>query len=608
MYPCRAELCNCWSLKRLAAPILYFREFEEALMFRCPNEIAFLLLLILGAMLGQGAYQSPLYAEEAVSLRLVLDDDKTTKDTEYTEDRAATEPLTPYPFQAEKCEAMPRDASAEKLPVQEGVPRGASPRTVSVQFAGGYSSPEANYGNSRGIAPTPTARRLAPAPTAPRYDNGAGVVHTSALLAPSGADWALRARVVELEKKLADLKADSKEEEKEEEPELITFRWGGRLGVEWATFSQDATNIAVYGNSKDGCQIRRARLRAEGEMFHVGEYQVELEFANAVDESISPLGDMQSTEFKTTYFGVNELPLLNRVRVGFVKEPLGLEWETSSRYIPFMERSLATSALVPRRNLGIETQNWSSDERTTWAFGLFRSQTPDQPPIRMLDHSGTAFTARVTRLPWYNEESGGRGLFHVGLGYTVRSCDNHTLDIDSQDETRFGPNIVNTGEIDSVRHWQVVGPEAAFVYGPLAIQSEFYHMDINRGDQDNLSFNGYYAEVTYFLTGEHRRFDRTAAKFKEVVPFENFFCVRTECGNVQTGKGAWEIGYRHSYLDLDSGPISGGRASSHTFGLNWYLNPNMRCMFNYVIARSTPGDGNPMSDSGLFQVRAQLWF
>lgn len=420
----------------------------------------------------------------------------------------------------------------------------------------------------------------------------------------TGVDWALRARIVELEKKYAEL--EEKTVKKEEEP--VTVVLGGRLEVDWATFTQDAANIAIYGNTKDGCQIRRARLSVEGEVYQVVDYQVEFEFADAADEDIAPLGTLQTTGFKTSYIGLKELPVVNRFRIGFLKEPMGLEWETSSRFIPFMERSMATLAFVPRRNLGFAISDWSADERTTWSWGIFRPQSHDKPPVRMLDHSGTAFTARLTRLPWYDEPSGGRGLFHLGFGYTVRGSDDHILDIDAREESKFSPDIVNTGDILDVRYWQVLGPEAAFVYGPFTVQSEFYHMAINRADLGTLDFNGYYAELSYFLTGENRRFDRRAAKFEEVVPFENFFRVRDESGRIQTGRGAWEIAYRHTYLDLESAPISGGRASSHTIGLNWYLNTNTRLMCNYILSRATPGEGNPMSNSSLFEFRAQIHF
>ena len=56
-----------------------------------------------------------------------------------------------------------------------------------------------------------------------------------------------------------------------------------------------------------------------------------------------------------------------------------------------------------------------------------------------------------------------------------------------------------------------------------------------------------------------------------------------------TGRGAWEVAYRFSYIDmLDSLADKGaGRAADHTIGVNWYLNPFTRIMFNYVHSIDT---------------------
>ena len=59
--------------------------------------------------------------------------------------------------------------------------------------------------------------------------------------------------------------------------------------------------------------------------------------------------------------------------------------------------------------------------------------------------------------------------------------------------------------------------------------------------------------------------------------------------DVQTGRGAWEVAYRFSYIDmLDDLTVKGaGLATDHTFGVNWYLNPYTRLMLNYVHSSDT---------------------
>ena len=46
--------------------------------------------------------------------------------------------------------------------------------------------------------------------------------------------------------------------------------------------------------------------------------------------------------------------------------------------------------------------------------------------------------------------------------------------------------------------------------------------------------------------------------------------------------------------NLDSGQVSGGKSQDVTLGLNWWLNPNMRFMVNYVFTwiQNSNGDYN----------------
>ncbi|MBM3965555.1 MAG: hypothetical protein FJ308_10910 [Planctomycetes bacterium] len=48
--------------------------------------------------------------------------------------------------------------------------------------------------------------------------------------------------------------------------------------------------------------------------------------------------------------------------------------------------------------------------------------------------------------------------------------------------------------------------------------------------------------------------------------------------------GAWQIGARYNYLDLNDSGFKGGVLHNQTYGLNWFLNPNMKCQFNCMNA------------------------
>src|SRR5690606_16204002 len=89
-------------------------------------------------------------------------------------------------------------------------------------------------------------------------------------------------------------------------------------------------------------------------------------------------------------------------------------------------------------------------------------------------------------------------------------------------------------------------------------------------------FDGYYAQLGYFLTGETRPYRNASGIFDRVKPRRNFGWKE------DSGWGAWEVTARYSEIDLNDGGIRGGEQADFTLGLNWYLNPNTRIVWNYI--------------------------
>ena len=140
--------------------------------------------------------------------------------------------------------------------------------------------------------------------------------------------------------------------------------------------------------------------------------------------------------------------------------------------------------------------------------------------------------------------------------------------------------------------------------GPLTIQAEFTGIVITDAVQPFLPpsvpvdrgtpfFYGGYVQALWFLTGEHSNYSRARAAFDRVTPFENFYFVRSNHGEVH-GSGAWQIGARYDAINLNADGINGGVLHGFTFGLNWYWNPNMKVQLNYDLThRSGVGDVPP---------------
>jgi phosphate-selective porin OprO/OprP len=119
-------------------------------------------------------------------------------------------------------------------------------------------------------------------------------------------------------------------------------------------------------------------------------------------------------------------------------------------------------------------------------------------------------------------------------------------------------------------------------------------------------FSGFYVMASYFLTGENRNYDVKKGAFSRVKPLKNF------SPKAKTW-GAWELATRYSIVDLDANrPINGRDLEDVTMGLNWYWNPNMRVMFNYIHtelnSQTHPKDELLFGDANIFAVRFQFDF
>ena len=426
----------------------------------------------------------------------------------------------------------------------------------------------------------------------------------------------LRLRIEALEQQVADLKQlllqieknDAKQQSTDREPKLVstptepstkpdpsTFRayWkegirmdsgdqnfklkmGGRIMNDWVAFSADDA-IHDRFSPVGGTEFRRARFYFSGTIHDRVEFKANYDFAGS------------DADFKDVWIGIKGIPTLGRFKVGHFKEPFGLEALNSSKYIPFMERSLA-SALIPFRNTGFMFSNPLADERMTWAAGVFK----DAPDSGLgIGSNNYSVTGRLTGLPLY--QNGGRRLVHLGMAYSRRNPILDTLRFRERPGTHLSARWVNT-DFFPARSEDLLGLEAALVEGPFSLQSEYVNAAANSPTLGDPSFNSFYVQGSFFLTGENRRYKKESGAFTRARPRGNLF-------GGEKGIGAWELVARYSRLDLDEGTILGGELNNLTLGLNWYLNPNTRFMFNYVLA-----DRKDIGEADIFQTRFQIDF
>jgi phosphate-selective porin OprO/OprP len=353
--------------------------------------------------------------------------------------------------------------------------------------------------------------------------------------------------------------------------EAFRMKFGGRIQNDWAVTTSSGGLRQRYPGLEaveTGTEIRRARIDLQGDMWEIVNFRLEYDFATG------------EAAARDVYIGLQSVPWIQNIRVGHFKEPFSLEELTSNNDITFMERALP-HALVPSRNTGLGIFGAELGERLTWSAGVFH----------LSDDTGAGFgsddaydlTGRVTGLPWAPDE---RRLLHLGLGYSHQFRDQFDLAYSQRPEAHLYPvALVNTGDF-ATNGVDLVNPEAAVVYGSLSAQAEYMHAFVNQPGTSDANFGGFYAYASWFVTGESRPYRRTDGWFGRVRPQRNFAFDGESWG-------AWELAARFSRLDLDSAGVSGGVLNDVTAGVNWYLNPNMRVMLNYVRAhRQATGDAN----------------
>ena len=247
----------------------------------------------------------------------------------------------------------------------------------------------------------------------------------------------------------------------------------------------------------------------------------------------------------------------------------------------------------------------------TWACGLFDENTNEYGEDNR-DRTGIAATGRMTFLPWVNDNNS--ELLHLGASYSYRHLGLTQRRFNQRPEVFLKegallstPSFVDIGagaKLINIDDYHVAGFEACTVLGPLSVQSEYIFLAGQQHNGNSLFLQGGYVEAMYWLTGEHRNYNRKQGTFGAVTPNSTFLA--QDQNGCRTGLGAWEATARVSHLDLDHHSVQGGKLTDITVGLNWYYTIRSRVMFNYIHAFLDRNNIN--SNADILAVRFQYAF
>lgn len=315
-------------------------------------------------------------------------------------------------------------------------------------------------------------------------------------------------------------------------------------------------------------EIATARLGFEGVMFRDVGYKFEVDFAD---------NEVRVRDALVSYaFGGG--PALGTI--GNFKHSNSLYEQTSSRFITFVERPMFTDAFVLDRRVGADVRLIRDD--LFLAAGVFGDAVNGDDA-----DDGLLVNARavVTPINNYGDKppTSDVRLLHVGASAFYRKTGDEDAEYDFFDGGVLGPmpNLFGTRTFAGTSDI-FVGGEVAFVRGPLALQAEYTVDFVNSNEAlegngpeafaDDPSFHGGYVEVSYFL-GD------AAPGYKEGQFDRPLFGENVAVGD--GGFGVFQVAGRLDFLDLNSGPVRGGRAISYGLGLNWWTTRYSRFVLDY---------------------------
>jgi phosphate-selective porin OprO/OprP len=280
---------------------------------------------------------------------------------------------------------------------------------------------------------------------------------------------------------------------------------------------------------------------------------------------IGAVGD--SFSLRNASLSLHELPYAGTLTLGTFDAPASLSYLTSSRATPLMETGLPVEALVPGTQSGVMLANWLSRYRISWASGLF-SEGKDSD-VGDSSNVPVRFVGRTTWLPYRITE---RHLLHLGLNASWAFSPSDDIQYRSRPESFLAPYVFDTGEIDG-QQTLLLGPEVMWMRNRLSVQGEYLQSLVFRDATSNKRFGGLYVTTSYFLTRDARAYDERSASFTTLVPSRPLSWTARQLG-------AFEVAFRWSYLDLNTGQIRGGSGNELMSGLNWYWNRYVRVQFN----------------------------
>jgi len=329
----------------------------------------------------------------------------------------------------------------------------------------------------------------------------------------------------------------------------------------------------TYNPIGNGVTIRRARFAVKAKIKNwYGE--IDLDFAGS---------ETEMKDMIVGYIFPQKTGFLKNLRVkgGNFKEGFSMESTTTSRYVTFVERSLANT-FAPSRHLGIQASKFGN--RWLAIAGVHFQDLGGSEEVALsltrnkklgMDE-GYSLTGRLVGLPVRTKE----GLLHIGMAASYRTPKTSWEGVNGYRVSERAMSNINrkkyfdTDIINNTSNVVLGNVEIAGAYKNLMFQGEYTVNYVNGTDLDNekgvdqAKFEGAYFQAGILLFGGRYQYNMAEGELTQIQ---------------HTKGGVMEIAGRYDYLKLNDfdAKIYGGGGNAYTIGIHYYATYNVSFKMDY---------------------------
>lgn len=320
---------------------------------------------------------------------------------------------------------------------------------------------------------------------------------------------------------------------------------GGRIHFDAYAFDRDLA--ATTGTS----EFRRARLTLAGKAYG-WDYKVEQDFSAG-----SNLDGLRDAYIARSALG-------GKVTIGHFKPYRSMEELTSSNEILMMERPFASATgLFSGRQFqqGIGYQR--AGDSYTAGFTVFNLRGASGSR-----NEGMGASGRVTFAPINNDFN----TLHFGGWASLEDANQGSADLTATANYagRRGPAQAIAATTGASRNTVTAyGLEAAGSFGPLFFQGEYVNATFGQPQGRDQDVTTWYLQGSWLLNGGHKGYKAATGVFASPKVDK---------------RGLWELTAR--YDSIENKDLLDREATSTILGVNYYVNPSLRFMFNYTMGEN----------------------